>query len=155
MAKMDTRSFPGTSPGQMDTRSFPGTSPDKDNGLRTQNLLMNPSSEICKFTDPEIENLTPCFPPETIFRPFDPSAHNHAISPVWFCFPALPFILGFSYPFLDLTQRFFTQTGINHSQAMSMLWRALFTIKEILKCEDLEFGLSELSYLYLFGYPRF
>ncbi|KAJ0505876.1 hypothetical protein HanRHA438_Chr12g0560431 [Helianthus annuus] len=133
---------------KMDTRSFPCTSPDKDNGLRTQNLLMNPLSEICKFTEPEITNLVPCFQPETVFRPFDPSARSDAISPVWFCFPALPFILGFSYPFLDLTQRFFTLTCINHSQVMPMLSRAFFTIEEILKSEDLEFGLSEHSYLY-------
>ncbi|KAF5797241.1 hypothetical protein HanPI659440_Chr08g0314551 [Helianthus annuus] len=64
---------------------------------------MNPSSKICKFTDPEIESLFLCFPPETVFRPFDPSVRSDAISPVWVCFPALPFLLGYSYPFPDLT----------------------------------------------------
>ncbi|MFS7930835.1 hypothetical protein Hanom_Chr04g00348891 [Helianthus anomalus] len=54
---------------------------------------MNPSSDICNFTDPEIENLAPCFPPETVFRPFDPSAHSDSVLAVRFCFPALPFIL--------------------------------------------------------------
>ncbi|KAJ0780810.1 hypothetical protein HanPI659440_Chr06g0242011 [Helianthus annuus] len=109
---------------------------------------MNPSSKICKFTDPEIENLAWCFPSETVFRPFDQSAHSDAISPVWFCFPALHLIQGYSYPFPHLTQRFFTLTGISYSQAMPMLCRTLFTIEEILKTEDLEFGLLELPYLY-------
>ncbi|KAF5785907.1 hypothetical protein HanXRQr2_Chr10g0434321 [Helianthus annuus] len=133
---------------KMGTRSSPGTSPEKDNILMSQNLLMNPSSKICKFTDLENENLTPYFPLETIFRPFDPSARSDAISMMWFCFAALSFILGYSYPFLDLTQRFFTLTGISYSQTMPMLWKALFTIEEILKIEDLKFCLSELSYLY-------
>ncbi|KAJ0485481.1 hypothetical protein HanLR1_Chr14g0531191 [Helianthus annuus] len=109
---------------------------------------MNPSSEFCKFTDSEIESLVPCFPPENVFRPFNPSVHSDAISLVWVCFPALHFLLGYSYPFPELTRRFFTLTGISYSQAMPMLWRALYTIEEILKTEDLEFNLSELSYLY-------
>ncbi|MFS7964197.1 hypothetical protein Hanom_Chr08g00747361 [Helianthus anomalus] len=50
------------------TRSSLGSSPEKDNTPQSQNLLMNPSSEICKFTDLEIESLFPCFPPKTIFR---------------------------------------------------------------------------------------
>ncbi|KAJ0715060.1 hypothetical protein HanPI659440_Chr13g0496761 [Helianthus annuus] len=132
----------------MGTKSSLGTSLEKDNSLNSQNLLMNLSLEICKFTDPEIENLAPCFPPKTVFRPFDPSARSDVVSPVWFCFPALPFILGYSYPFPDLTQRFFTLTNISYSQAMLMLCRALYTIEEILITEDLDFGLSELSFLY-------
>ncbi|MFS7912998.1 hypothetical protein Hanom_Chr02g00136481 [Helianthus anomalus] len=90
------------------TRSSPRVSPEKDDEVKSQNLLMNPSIEICKFTNPEIQNLAPCFPPGTVFRPFDPSTRNDAISQTWFCFSTLPFILTFSYPFLDLTQRFFT-----------------------------------------------
>ncbi|MFS7976629.1 hypothetical protein Hanom_Chr10g00894621 [Helianthus anomalus] len=133
---------------KMGTRSSPGTNPKKDNILRSQNILMNLSSEIYKFSNPEIENLASCFPPETVFRPFDPSAHSDAISMVWFFFPALPFNLGYSYPFPDLTQRFFSLTGINYSQAMPMLWRVLVTIEENRKTEDLKFGLSEISYLY-------
>ncbi|MFS7888196.1 hypothetical protein Hanom_Chr00s000001g01592101 [Helianthus anomalus] len=76
---------------------------------------MNPSSEIYKFTNPEIESLAPCFPLETVFRPFDPLVRNDSILPVWICFPALPLLLGFSYPFPDLTQRFFTLSGISYS----------------------------------------
>ncbi|KAJ0819360.1 hypothetical protein HanPSC8_Chr16g0695171 [Helianthus annuus] len=109
---------------------------------------LNPSSEICKFIDPEIESLTLCFPPKTVFQSFDPSVRSDAISPALVCFPALPFLIGYSYPFPDLTRRFFTLTRISYSQAMPMLWRALYTIGEILKTEDLEFNLSELLYLY-------
>ncbi|MFS7965178.1 hypothetical protein Hanom_Chr08g00759061 [Helianthus anomalus] len=125
----------------MITRSSPSNSPEKDNTPRIQNLLMNPSSEICRFTDPEIESLFPSFPPETVFWPFDPSVHSNVISPVWGCFPALPFLLGYFYPFSDLTQRFFTLTRISYSQAMPILWRVLYTVEEIIKAEDLDFNL--------------
>ncbi|MFS7937371.1 hypothetical protein Hanom_Chr05g00426781 [Helianthus anomalus] len=37
---------------------------------------------------------------------------------------------------------------MSYSQAMPMLWRAVFTIDEILEKEELKFGLSELAYLY-------
>ncbi|MFS7937372.1 hypothetical protein Hanom_Chr05g00426791 [Helianthus anomalus] len=65
---------------KMATRSSPRVSPDKDDEVKYQNLLINPSFQICKFTDLEVENLAPYFPPGTIFRPFNPSAHSDAIS---------------------------------------------------------------------------
>ncbi|MFS7902565.1 hypothetical protein Hanom_Chr01g00012731 [Helianthus anomalus] len=58
------------------------------------------------FTDPEIQNLKSCFPLETIFRSFDPSVQSDTVSETWICFPALPFLLGFSYPFPSYTQSF-------------------------------------------------
>ncbi|MFS7968854.1 hypothetical protein Hanom_Chr09g00802391 [Helianthus anomalus] len=88
---------------KMVTRSSPGKSLDMDSVPQSQNLLMNPSSELCKFTDPEIEGLFTCFPTETIFRPFDSSMKSDALSPTWVCFPALPFLLGYNYLFSDLT----------------------------------------------------
>ncbi|KAM0050067.1 hypothetical protein Hdeb2414_s0008g00293281 [Helianthus debilis subsp. tardiflorus] len=142
----------------MNTRFSPAKSPIEDEGLRSHNLLKNPSSEICKFTDPEILNLVSCFPPGIVFRPFDPSACSDATSKTWFCFLALLFLLGYSYPFPDLTQRFFTLTVMSYSQAMPMLWRTLFTIEEILEKERLEFGLLDLTYLYslvTYGSNRF
>ncbi|MFS8020098.1 hypothetical protein Hanom_Chr15g01411551 [Helianthus anomalus] len=75
---------------------------------------------------------------------------SDVVSPIWVCFPALPFLLSYSYPFPDLTQSFFTLTDIGYIQAMSMLWGVLYTIKEIIRTEGLDFNLSELSHLYSF-----
>ncbi|KAF5790392.1 hypothetical protein HanRHA438_Chr09g0394271 [Helianthus annuus] len=133
---------------KMATRSLPGKSLDMDSVPQSQNLLMNPSSELCKFTDPEIEGLFTCFPPETIFRPFDSSMKSDVVSPTWVCFTSLPFLLGYNYLFTDLTQRFFTLTGISNSQAMLMLWRVLHTIEQIISNKGIDFNLFELSYLY-------
>ncbi|MFS7888193.1 hypothetical protein Hanom_Chr00s000001g01592071 [Helianthus anomalus] len=66
---------------KMTTRSSLVTSPEKDNTPQSQNLLMNPSSDIYKFTNPEIESHAPCFPLENVFRPFDPLVCNDAIFP--------------------------------------------------------------------------
>ncbi|MFS7888192.1 hypothetical protein Hanom_Chr00s000001g01592061 [Helianthus anomalus] len=84
---------------KMTTRSSLVTSPEKDNTPQSQNLLMNPSSDIYKFTNPEIESHAPCFPLENVFRPFDPLVCNDASFPVWICFPTLPLLLGFFLPF--------------------------------------------------------
>ncbi|MFS8007277.1 hypothetical protein Hanom_Chr14g01259101 [Helianthus anomalus] len=37
---------------------------------------------------------------------------------------------------------------MSYSQVMLMLWRALFTIKEVLEKEELEFSVSKLAYFY-------
>ncbi|MFS7945217.1 hypothetical protein Hanom_Chr06g00521601 [Helianthus anomalus] len=89
---------------KMVTRSSPGKSQDMNGVPKSQNLLKNPSMEVCKFTDPEIDSLYTCFPPGTIFRPFDSSIKSDSVSPIWVCFPALPFHLGYTYPFPNLTQ---------------------------------------------------
>ncbi|KAF5771960.1 hypothetical protein HanXRQr2_Chr13g0571101 [Helianthus annuus] len=73
---------------------------------------------------------------------------SDVVSPTWVCFPALPFLLGYSYPFPDLIQRFFTFTGISYNQVMPMLWRVLHTIEQIISNERIDFNLSKLSYLY-------
>ncbi|MFS7903417.1 hypothetical protein Hanom_Chr01g00023781 [Helianthus anomalus] len=49
---------------KMNLRSSPAKSPNDDEGLRSQNMLKDLSSEICKFTDPEVLNLASCFPRE-------------------------------------------------------------------------------------------
>ncbi|MFS7935697.1 hypothetical protein Hanom_Chr05g00406601 [Helianthus anomalus] len=84
---------------KMANRSSPDKSLDMDSVPQSQNLLINPSSELYKFTNPEIEGLFTCFPPDTIFRPFDSSMKSDAVSPTWVCFPTLPFLLGYSNPF--------------------------------------------------------
>ncbi|MFS7985160.1 hypothetical protein Hanom_Chr11g00995281 [Helianthus anomalus] len=78
MAKMVIRSSLSKS---QDTNSIP----------QSQNLLKNPSTELCKFIDPEIDRLYTCFSMGTIFRPFDSTTKSDSISPIWVCFPAMLF----------------------------------------------------------------
>ncbi|KAM0019173.1 hypothetical protein Hdeb2414_s0026g00682481 [Helianthus debilis subsp. tardiflorus] len=132
----------------MANRSSPDKSLEMDNVPQSQNLLRNPSSELCKFTDPKIDGLFSCLPPETIFRLFDSSMSSDVVSPTCVCFPALPFFLGYSYPFPNLTKRIFTLTGISYSQSMPMFWMVLHTIEQIISTEGLDLNLSELSNLY-------
>ncbi|MFS7947465.1 hypothetical protein Hanom_Chr06g00548601 [Helianthus anomalus] len=42
---------------------------------------------------------------------------------------------------------FLTLTGLCYNQAMSMLWRVLYTLEQIIRDEGLDFNLSELSHL--------
>ncbi|MFS7977076.1 hypothetical protein Hanom_Chr10g00899911 [Helianthus anomalus] len=75
----------------MHTRSSPKSGSKKSyDSPKSQNLLKDPSLEICKFTDPEIQNLKSCFPLKTVFRPFDPSAPSDAILKTWIYFHAVP-----------------------------------------------------------------
>ncbi|MFS8016780.1 hypothetical protein Hanom_Chr15g01372621 [Helianthus anomalus] len=104
--------------------------------------------EICRFTDPEIDRLRHCFPEGTIFRPFDSSMKSDCISDVWITFPAIPFQIGFTYPFLFFTQSFFTLTGLCYVQAMPMVWIVLYTLEHIVEQEGVNICLSELSQLY-------
>ncbi|KAM0051552.1 hypothetical protein Hdeb2414_s0007g00237861 [Helianthus debilis subsp. tardiflorus] len=131
----------------MHTRTKSG-SKKSDDTLKSQNLLKDPYSEICKFTDPEIQNLKSCFPPKTIFRSFDSSVRSVAVSETLICFPALSFLVRFLYPFHYLTHNVFEHTGISNRQAMPMLWRALFTREGIIEKEGLQFDLPESAYLY-------
>ncbi|KAJ0719349.1 hypothetical protein HanLR1_Chr08g0280731 [Helianthus annuus] len=133
---------------KMVTPSSPNKSQDINGSPQSQNLLKNPSTELCRFTDPEIDHLYTCFTQGTTFRSFDSSTKSDSISPIWVCFPTIPFQIGYTYPFPDLTQRFFTLTGMCYSQAMPMLWRVLYTIEQIISDEGLDFNISELSHLY-------
>ena len=116
--------------------------------LRSQNLLKDPVSEVCKFTDEEIKTISPCFPKGTIFRPYDSQIKSDSVSSTWVCFPALPFLLGFSYPFPDLTATFFSFTGISYIQAMPMVWRTLHTFERLIVEKGLDFSISALSNLF-------
>ncbi|KAJ0785793.1 hypothetical protein HanOQP8_Chr02g0047371 [Helianthus annuus] len=132
----------------MSTRSSPAKNPEHNSPLKSQALTKNPSMELCRFTDPEVDHLRHCFPDVTIFRPFNSSMKSDCISDVWVTFPAAPFQIGFTYPFPTLTQGFFTLTGLCYIQAMSMVWRVLYTLEHIVEHEVIDIGLSELSRLY-------
>ncbi|KAM0008579.1 hypothetical protein Hdeb2414_s0110g00797931 [Helianthus debilis subsp. tardiflorus] len=89
---------------RMNTRSSPAKNPEYNSPLKSQGLTKNPSMELCRFTNPEVDQLRHCFPDGTIFRPFDSSMKSDCISNVWVTFPAAPFQIGFTYPFPTLTQ---------------------------------------------------
>ncbi|MFS7909932.1 hypothetical protein Hanom_Chr02g00100411 [Helianthus anomalus] len=133
---------------KMITRSSPAKNPKNNIPLRSQGLTKNPSLELCRFTDPEIDQLRHCFPDGTIFRPFDSSMKSDCTSDAWVTFPAAPFQICFSYPFPVFTQSFFTLTGLCYIQAMPMLWRVLFTLEQTIEHEGIDIGLSELSHMY-------
>ncbi|KAM0040810.1 hypothetical protein Hdeb2414_s0012g00398511 [Helianthus debilis subsp. tardiflorus] len=133
---------------KMVTQSSPNKDQDHDSPPKSQNLLRNPSTELCRFTDPEVDQLYTHFPLGTVFRPLDSSLKSDSVSSVWVCFPAAPFQIGYSYPFPEFTQQFFTLTSTCYSQAMTMLWMVLYTLKQIISDEGLDFNLSELSRLY-------
>ncbi|KAJ0454489.1 hypothetical protein HanPSC8_Chr15g0653891 [Helianthus annuus] len=133
---------------KMITRSSPVKNPENNSPTRSQALLKNPSLELCRFTDLEIDQLRHCFPEGTIFRPFDSSMKSDCKSDVWISFPAAPFQIGFTYPFPAFTRSFFTVTGQCYIQAMPMMWRVLFTLEQIIKHEGIDLGLSELNHMY-------
>ncbi|MFS7906314.1 hypothetical protein Hanom_Chr01g00057821 [Helianthus anomalus] len=133
---------------KMTLRSSPAKNPDHNSPLKSQGLTQNPSMELCRFTNPDIDRLRPCFPDDTIFRPFDYSTKSDCASDRWITFPATPFLIGFTYPFRALTQGFFTLTGLCYMQAMPMVWRILYTLEHIVEQEGIDIGMSELSQLY-------
>ncbi|MFS7921469.1 hypothetical protein Hanom_Chr03g00237141 [Helianthus anomalus] len=63
----------------MTLRSSPAKNPDHHSPLKSQGLTKNPSMELCQFTDPDIDQLRPCFPDGTIFRPFDSSTKSDCV----------------------------------------------------------------------------
>ncbi|MFS7987087.1 hypothetical protein Hanom_Chr11g01018261 [Helianthus anomalus] len=54
---------------KMSTRSSPTKNLDHNSPLKSQGLTKNPSLELCRFTDLEVDQLRSCFPDGTIFRP--------------------------------------------------------------------------------------
>ena len=116
--------------------------------LKCQGLLKDHPNETCRFTDADVNVISEFFPESAEFRPYDPNACSDSVSDEWVCFPATPFLLGFCYPFPDLTEQLFACTGISFVQAMPMVWRVLSVIEEALASHPLEFSISELSYLY-------
>ena len=130
------------------SRATPVPEVDDAGDLISQNLLASPEQEVCKFTDLDIQSIVPYFPKNTVFHPFDSSLKSDCISSVWVCFPATPFLLGYSYPFPSLTTNFFKVTGLSFIQAMPMVWRTLFTLEEIIQSQSVELGVPELAYVY-------
>ncbi|KAM0064629.1 hypothetical protein Hdeb2414_s0003g00105241 [Helianthus debilis subsp. tardiflorus] len=133
---------------KMSTRSSPAKNPDHNSPLNSQGLTKNPSMELCRFTDPKVDQFCSCFPDGTIFRPFDSSTKSDCVSDTWVTFLASPFQIGFTYPFPVLTQGFLTLTGLCYIQAMPMVWRVLYTLEHIIEQEGIDIGMSELSQLY-------
>ncbi|KAJ0753830.1 hypothetical protein HanPI659440_Chr09g0340181 [Helianthus annuus] len=132
----------------MSTRSSPAKDPNHDSPPKSQGQTINPSMELCRFTDPEVDQLRHCFLDDTIFRPFDSSTKSDGILETWITFPAAPFQIGFTYPFPTLTQSFFTLTDLCYVQVMPMVWRILYTLEHIIEHEGIDIDLSELSRLY-------
>ncbi|MFS7937218.1 hypothetical protein Hanom_Chr05g00425031 [Helianthus anomalus] len=97
---------------KMTLLSSPAKNPDHNNPLKSQGLTKNPSMELCRFTDLNIDRLRPCLPDDTIFKPFDSSTKSDYVSDTWITFPATPFLIRFTYPFPALTQGLFTLTGL-------------------------------------------
>ncbi|KAJ0547555.1 hypothetical protein HanIR_Chr08g0373491 [Helianthus annuus] len=133
---------------KMTLRSSPAKDPMKESPLKSQGITKNPSLELCRFTNPEIDQIRHCFPAETVFRSFDSSMKSDCVSEAWITFPATPFLIGFTYPFPSLTQALFTITDMCYIQAMPMTWRVLYTFENIIEQEGVEIGVSELSQLY-------
>ncbi|MFS7912031.1 hypothetical protein Hanom_Chr02g00125051 [Helianthus anomalus] len=104
--------------------------------------------ELCRFIDPEIDQLGHCFLDGTIFWPFDSLMKSDYQSDIWVTFPPAPFQIGFIYPFPEFTQSLFTLTGLCYIQAMPMVWRVLYTLEHIIENEGVDIGLSELSRMY-------
>ncbi|MFS7888592.1 hypothetical protein Hanom_Chr00s000001g01597031 [Helianthus anomalus] len=88
---------------KMSTCSSPAKNPKHNSPFMSQGLTNNPSMELCRFTDLGVDQLHPCFPDGTIFRPFYSSTKSDCVSDVWITFPATPFQIGFTYPFPILT----------------------------------------------------
>ncbi|MFS7938193.1 hypothetical protein Hanom_Chr05g00436501 [Helianthus anomalus] len=68
---------------KMVTRSSPNKDQDHESQTKSQNLLKNPSTELCRFADPEVDQLYTCFPPGIVFQYFDSSLKSDLISYVW------------------------------------------------------------------------
>ncbi|KAJ0715061.1 hypothetical protein HanPI659440_Chr13g0496771 [Helianthus annuus] len=98
-----------------------------------QNLLKEPSREVCSFDNADIAALraSGAFPPGTIFRPFDREVRSDFCSDEWVCFFAYPFSIGLQYPFSPFISRFFELTGLSFAQTMPMVWRVLVTLEQI------------------------
>ncbi|MFS8016484.1 hypothetical protein Hanom_Chr15g01369221 [Helianthus anomalus] len=88
---------------KMVTRLSPNKGHDSDSPPKSQNLLKSSSSELCRFTDPEVDQFFTRFPPNTVFRSFDSLVKSDSVSSTWVCFPVAAFQIGYSYPFPEFT----------------------------------------------------
>ncbi|KAJ0466991.1 hypothetical protein HanIR_Chr14g0678291 [Helianthus annuus] len=107
-------------------RNSPTKDHQKNSPLKSQGIIKDSATERCCFTDPQVDRIRHCFPSNTSFKPFDPTVLSDYISKTWVAFPVTPFMIGYSYPFPEFTQSFFSLTGISYIQAMPMIWRVLY-----------------------------
>ncbi|KAF5785846.1 hypothetical protein HanXRQr2_Chr10g0433581 [Helianthus annuus] len=117
----------------------------KESPFKSQGIITDSTKERCIFTDPQIDRVRYCFPANTVFKPYDPSALSDHTSDSWVAFPVTPFAIGYTYPFPFFTQSFFSLTGISYIQAMPMIWRVLHTLERIIKQERIDLGMAELG----------
>ncbi|KAJ0533504.1 hypothetical protein HanIR_Chr09g0409111 [Helianthus annuus] len=139
-------------------RKSPAKEPKRNSPLKGQGIIKDSPQERCCFTDPQIDKIRHCFPANTFFKPFSPPTLSDYISETWVAFPVTPFMIGYSYPFPQFTQSFFSLTGICYIQAMPMIWRVLYTLERIIEQEGIDLGMSELGEMYdltTFGSHRY
>ncbi|KAJ0942254.1 hypothetical protein HanPSC8_Chr03g0089821 [Helianthus annuus] len=129
-------------------RNSPHKDPEKNSPLKGQGIIKDSPTERCCFTDPQVDRTRHCFPANTIFKSFTPTALSDFISDTWVAFPVTPFLIGYSYPFPQFTQSFFSLTGISYIQAMPMIWRVLYTLERIIEQEGIDLGMAELAEMY-------
>ncbi|KAJ0467768.1 hypothetical protein HanIR_Chr14g0688951 [Helianthus annuus] len=129
-----------------------GNSPAKDHQknrpLKSQGITKDSTTERCCFTDPQVDRIRHCFPANTFFKPFNPTVLSDYISGTWVGFPVTPFMIGYTYPFPEFTQSFFSLTGISYIQVMPMIWGVLYTLERIIEQEGIDLGMSELAEMY-------
>ncbi|KAJ0623034.1 hypothetical protein HanIR_Chr01g0027261 [Helianthus annuus] len=133
-------------------RNSPTKDLKKNSPLKGQGIIKDSPTERCCFTDPQIDKIRHFFPANTFFKPFDPTALSDYISENWVAFPVTPFMIGYSYPFPQFTQSFFSLTGISYIQ------RVLYTLERIIEQEGIDLGMSELAEMYdltTFGSHRY
>ncbi|KAJ0520311.1 hypothetical protein HanIR_Chr10g0457971 [Helianthus annuus] len=139
-------------------RSSPAKDHQKNIPLKSQGIIKDSANERCCFTDPQVDRIRHRFPANTFFKPFDPTVLSDYISETWVAFPVTPFTIGYSYPFPQFTQSFFSLTDISYIQAMPMIWRVLYTLERIIEQEGIDLGMSELAEMYdltTFGSHRY
>ncbi|KAJ0508166.1 hypothetical protein HanIR_Chr11g0514271 [Helianthus annuus] len=67
-------------------------------------------------------------------------------------------MIGYSYPFPQFTESFFSLTGICYIRAIPMIWRVLYTLERIIEQEGIDLGMAELGEMYdltTFGSHRY
>ncbi|KAF5755951.1 hypothetical protein HanXRQr2_Chr17g0808801 [Helianthus annuus] len=129
-------------------RNSPHKDPKKNSPLKGQGIIKDSPHERCCFTDVHIDRIRHCFPANTIFKSFTPTALSDFVSDSWVAFPVTLFTIGYTYPFPAFTQPFFSLTGISYIQAMPMIWRVLYTHERIIEQEGIDLGMAELAELY-------
>ncbi|KAM0010976.1 hypothetical protein Hdeb2414_s0068g00769191 [Helianthus debilis subsp. tardiflorus] len=139
-------------------RNSPHKDPKKNCPLKGQGIIKDSPTERCCFTDSQIDKIRHCFPANTLFKSFSPTALSDFTYESWVAFPVTPFLIGYSYPFPQFTQSFFSLTGICYIQAMPMIWRVLYTLERIIEQEGIDLGMAELAEMYdltTFGSHRY